>query len=49
MVSWLYRIARWAAWGRALGKLAEGNPMPLARRARNKYLIYKPLNKITRR
>lgn len=36
MVSLLYRIARAAAWGRAIGKLVGGNPKPLAKRIRNK-------------
>jgi hypothetical protein len=36
MVSLLYRIARAAAWGRAIGKLAAGNPKPIGKRLRNK-------------
>jgi hypothetical protein len=36
MVTLLYRIARAAAWGRAVGKLMSGNPAPIAKRVRNK-------------
>jgi len=36
MVSLLYRIARAAAWGRAIGKLASGNARPVAKRVRNR-------------
>jgi hypothetical protein len=39
MTSYLYRLARAAAWGRAIGKLASGNPLPLARRVRNKFIF----------
>ncbi len=36
MINLFYRAARTLAWGRAFGKLASGNPLPLARRARNR-------------
>lgn len=39
LVNGLYRAARIAAWGRAIGKAASGNPMPLARRVRNRYIL----------
>lgn len=49
MLSFLYGLARLAAWCRAFGKALGGNPRPLLRRVRNKHLIYKPLNRVTRR
>jgi hypothetical protein len=48
VASLLYRIARAAAWGRAIGKLASGNPSPIAKRVRNKYVYYKLLSRLLR-
>lgn len=48
MVSMLYRIARAAAWGRAIGKLASGNPKPLLRRTRNRLLYARILSRLFR-
>ena len=39
MTSLLYRLARASAWGRAFGKLAGGNPLPLTRRVRNRAIM----------
>ena len=36
MISLLYAMARAAAWGAALGRLAAGNPRPLGKRLRNR-------------
>lgn len=49
MVSFLYRLARAAAWGRAIAKAASGNPKPILRRARNKYVYFRLLGKYLRR
>jgi len=35
----LYRLARAAAWGRALGRAAAGNPAALAKRIRNRAIM----------
>jgi hypothetical protein len=35
----LYGLARISAWARAGEKLAEGNPKPLVRRVRNRYIL----------
>jgi hypothetical protein len=35
----LFGLARISAWARAAGKLAEGNPKPLVRRVRNRYIL----------
>jgi hypothetical protein len=35
----LYGLARISAWMRAGEKLAEGNPKPLVRRVRNRYIL----------
>lgn len=48
MLSFLYALARFVAWTRAWARLAQGNPRPLLRRIRNKYLVYRPLNRLTR-
>jgi hypothetical protein len=48
MVDILYRIARAAAWGRAIGKLAAGNPRPLVRRVRNRY-VYRAVGSALRK
>jgi hypothetical protein len=39
MISLLYRLARAAAWGRALGRLAGGHPGALLRRVRNRAIL----------
>lgn len=49
MLSFFYGLARLVAWCHAYSEALSGNPRPLLRRVRNKYLIYKPLNRITRR
>ncbi len=46
-VSFLYSLARAAAWGRAGVKLAQGNPRPLLRRARNR-MVYKAVGRFLR-
>lgn len=47
LTSLLYRAARAAAWGRAIGKLASGNPSPLAKRVRNK-IYFRMFGKLLR-
>jgi hypothetical protein len=39
IVSLLYRLARAAAWARAGSLAAQGRPLPLLRRIRNKQII----------
>ena len=39
LTSTLYRLARGAAWGRAIGRAAAGNPTALARRVRNRAIF----------
>jgi hypothetical protein len=48
MTRLLYRIARAAAWGRAISRAASGNPRALVRRIRNRP-IYSLLGRILRR
>lgn len=48
MISFLYALARAAAWGRATGKLAGGNPRPFVRRARNR-IAYRALGNVLRK
>lgn len=47
LVSFLYALARGAAWGRAGVRLAQGNPRPLLRRARNR-MIYRAVGRFLR-
>jgi hypothetical protein len=48
MTNFLYRLARAAAWGRAIGRAAGGNPRALGRRIRNRP-IYALLGRLLRR
>jgi hypothetical protein len=48
MTRFLYRLARAAAWGRAISRAAGGNPRALGRRTRNRP-IYALLGRILRK
>ncbi|MBC5800881.1 MAG: hypothetical protein GIX03_12160 [Candidatus Eremiobacteraeota bacterium] len=39
LTSFLYRLARSAAWGRAVGRAATGHPRALYRRVRNREIM----------
>jgi hypothetical protein len=39
MISLLYRLARAAAWGRAIGRAATGRPGSLVKRVRNRMIL----------
>lgn len=41
MIAMLYRLARAAAWGRAIGRAASGRPGSLLKRARNRVILGK--------
>jgi len=39
ITSTLFGLARASAWTRAVSKAAQGNPKPLLRRVRNRYIL----------
>lgn len=47
LVSFLYRLARGAAWGRAIGRAAAGNPTALLKRVRNRF-VYRAVGRFLR-
>lgn len=47
MTSFLYRIARLFAWGRAVSRAAQGHPQALVKRVRNK-MVYRAVGRLLR-
>jgi hypothetical protein len=47
MISFLYRLARSLAWGRAIGRAATGHPETVLKRVRNR-MIYRGINRFLR-
>lgn len=49
LTSILYSAARMSAWARAVTKLAQGNPRPMVRRIRNRYIMSKMIGPLLRK
>lgn len=49
LTRFLYSAARLSAWIRAAAKLAEGNPRPMTRRLRNRFILTKIVGPLLRK